>query len=192
MFAAVQALLDIGGKVGQELLGKGAGPAGDGARRGRIESGNEGEEGAEDVGWGVRRLLAANRVEAVSCELAELVEDGLGGGFVANRDADIIDVEEVREAGEVTGAEDVAEDVGGFSGVESEGMGWVTSVDGRSSGAKSLGEGSGGLKEGKVAIIIGKGGASRDAGAHAGGNGRVSGGSGGGIGGVGIGVGVGG
>ena len=49
----------------------------------------------------------AHLVEAVSCELAELVEDGLSGGFVANRDADIIDVEEVREAGEVAGAEDV-------------------------------------------------------------------------------------
>ena len=61
------------------------------------------------------------------------MEDGLSGGFVADRDADIIDVEEVREAGEVTGAEDVAEDVRGFSGEESEGMGWVTSVDGRSS-----------------------------------------------------------
>ena len=108
----------------------------------------------------MRRLLTAHLVEAGSCELAELVEDGLSGGFVANRDADIIDVEEVREAGEVTGAEDVAEDIGGFSGVEGEGMGWVTSVNSGSGGTKSLGEGSSGLEEGKVAIIIGEGGAS--------------------------------
>ena len=88
------------------------------------------------------RLLTANRVEAVSCELAELVEDGLGGGFVANRDADIIDVEEVREAGEVTGAENIAEDIGGFGGVEGESVGLFASVNSGSGRAKGLGEGS--------------------------------------------------
>ena len=105
-------MLDIGGKVGKKLLGKGAGPTGDGARRGRIKGGNEGEEGAEDVGWGVGGLLTANWVEAVSCELTKLVEDGLSGGFITDRDANVIDFEEVCETGEVTRAEDVAHGMG--------------------------------------------------------------------------------
>ena len=41
----VEALLNVGGEVGEELLSKGSGPGGDAGRAGAIKSGNKREEG---------------------------------------------------------------------------------------------------------------------------------------------------
>lgn len=90
----VEALLDVGGEVGEELLSEGSGPGGNAGRAGAIKSGDKREEGLEHVGRRMKSFLASGRVEASGGEGSEGVKDRLSGRFVTNDRANVVVFEE--------------------------------------------------------------------------------------------------
>ncbi len=98
-------------KVAEELLSERAWPGRDGFRRFGAEGGNEGAKLVKDLHQGVVCLLARGRIKAGGCELAKLVEDGLGGGVIANVGSNVVGFEEMTEAVEVADANDGGEGI---------------------------------------------------------------------------------
>ena len=114
----------------------------------------------QHVGWRVKGFLAGGGIESVGGEGAQGVEDGLGGRVVADGGADAVALEEVGEAGEVTGARQgwwgLVE--GGFSGGNNGGCGAIEDDDVGPACAESFGEGGGVVEEVERAAAVGESG----------------------------------
>ena len=154
--AFVKAVLEIGGEVGEELLRQGAGPGRDGSRGGRVEGGRQGEEFAKHLRGRVVGFLFRGVVEAGSSELAELVEDSLGSGFIADDCADVVAFQEVGENSKVARPEDLREEVnevGGSWGLGGRALRVGVDCGVGSKGGSKLSEG---FEEAKVAVVVGK------------------------------------
>eukprot|EP00977_Amphora_coffeiformis_P021968 scaffold10118_cov148-Amphora_coffeaeformis.AAC.3 len=95
-----------------ELLGQRGRPGGNGGGAGGVQGRSVGEEGLEDVGRGVVGGLARLGVESGGLELAKVMEDCLGGGFIADGGPNLVLFDEGREAGEVTVTEEGFQAVG--------------------------------------------------------------------------------
>ena len=102
-------------------------------------------------------FFAGGRVESGSGEFAELMEDGLGGVFVANICSNAVGVEEMGEAGEEARAGDFRKDIGGGGGFRRGVVGGRAAADLGFGGRKGGGEFCGILEEGEVAVVVWEG-----------------------------------
>eukprot|EP00977_Amphora_coffeiformis_P023790 scaffold14268_cov156-Amphora_coffeaeformis.AAC.3 len=172
--ALEETVLDGVGEVGVELLGQQGRPGGNGGGAGGVQGWSVGEEGLEDVRRGVVGGLVRLGVESGGLELAKVMEDCLGGRFIADGGPNLVLFDDGREAGEVTVTEEGFQAVGqGPLGRGGGGAGPVWGRrDDRVRGPKGREEGSRGLKEVKGAIVIAvaSGAGSRNTGPHTGGD----------------------
>lgn len=156
--AFVKSLLDLGSEVGKVLLGKGSRPGRDGGGGGRIESRGEGHEGLEHVGGRVVGLFPSDRVVASGGKGAEHVKDSLRGGVVTDGGADVVELKEMGETGEVTEAGKMRKGVSigrvgdGRDGGEAAGEG----DDGRATGTEVLIEGNDVVEKVEGAVVVGE------------------------------------
>ena len=86
----VETLVKVVGKVGEELLGKGAGPGGDGRGCSGVKGGYQGKKFAKHLSRGVEGLLLGGVVKAGGSQPAELVEDLLGGKLIADDGTNVV------------------------------------------------------------------------------------------------------
>ena len=183
VLAFVKGVLDIGGEVTEELLGKGAGPCRDGGGGTGVEGGDERAELVEDLRGGVEGFLAGGRVEASGGKLPQCVEDGLSGGVVADSSAYIIRLEEGAEASEVTSASEHGQRVVVRDWGQGGGLGWISGRPSCGNGGPEFRrEGNGAIEEVEVTVILGvvgggRGGDGRSHGGRDGWGGSASGGS---------------
>ena len=115
--------------------------------------------------------LLGGGVESRGSEPAQLIEDCLSGGLITDQGTNIVAFNDVGQDGEVAGLKDLREELSDGCGCR-----WLSGGGARGSVvggglAKGCSEFGGGLKEAKVAIVVGEPavvGVDRDTAAHAG------------------------
>ena len=94
----VKAIPDFTTQVVEELLGEGAQSGRDSGGQRGVEGGDERAQVLAHLQGCVVSFLAGRRVKAGESELAELVEDILGGGFIGDGGTEVIMLHECAEA----------------------------------------------------------------------------------------------
>ena len=91
---------------------KGAEPGCHSEGRAGVQGGNEGAEVLEDLGGGVVGLLTGCGVKVRGCQLAEFVEDCLGGRVIVDFNNNADSFQDGTEAGLVAGSDEGGNDMG--------------------------------------------------------------------------------